>query len=117
MTTYYIEKDGKIVLHDTDKARLERTLKYMPQYQGTEENPVKILETERPLENCEWADTPEYIAKKERQNIENQVAKKEAETGLIRPMREMVLAENSGASEYVKSKAQEIEELAAQLRK
>lgn len=57
-----------------------------------------------------------YIAKKAHQDIENQVATKEAQTGLIRPLREMVLAENSGASDYVKSKAQEIEELAAQLR-
>ena len=116
MTTYYIEKDEKIVLHDTDKARLERTLKFLPQYQGTEENPLEILETERPIENCEWADTPEYIAKKQRRELEEQVAEKEAKTGLIRPMREMVLAENSGASDYVKSKAREIEELAEQLR-
>ena len=48
--------------------------------------------------------------------IEEQVAKLEAETGLTRVMREMVLAENSGASDYVKSKAQEIEDLAKQLR-
>ena len=31
-------------------------------------------------------------------------------------MREMVLAENSGASDYVKAKANEIEDLAKQLR-
>lgn len=49
--TYYIEKDKKIVLHDTDKARIENTLKFMPQYQGLE-----LQETERPIENCEWAD-------------------------------------------------------------
>ena len=48
--------------------------------------------------------------------LEEQVAKMEAETGLTRVMREMVLAENSGASDYVKSKAQEIEDLAKQLR-
>ena len=48
--------------------------------------------------------------------LEEQVAKLEAETGLTRVMREMVLAENSGASDYVKSKAQEIEDLAKQLR-
>ena len=45
------------------------------------------------------------------------VAKMEAETGLTRVMREMVLAENSGASDYVKAKANEIEDLAKQLRK
>ena len=48
--------------------------------------------------------------------LEEQVAQKEAETGLTRVMREMVLAENSGASDYVKAKAQEIEDLAKQLR-
>ena len=48
--------------------------------------------------------------------LEEQVAKLEAETGLTRVMREMVLAENSGASEYVKAKANEIEDLAKQLR-
>lgn len=45
-----------------------------------------------------------------------QVAALEAQTGLTRVVRELVLAENSGASEYVKSKAQEIETLAAPLR-
>lgn len=49
--------------------------------------------------------------------LEEQVAKLEAETGLTRVMREMVLYENSGASEYVKAKAQEIEALAKELRK
>ena len=47
---------------------------------------------------------------------EEQVAKLEAETGLTRPMREMVLAENSGVSDYLKAKAREIETLAAPLR-
>ena len=111
MITYYIEKDNKIVLHDTDKNRIERTLKFMPQFAD-----LKIKKTSRPIENCEWADTDEYIAKKAHKDIENQVASLEASSGLIRPLREMVLAENSGASEYVKSKAQEIEELAEHLR-
>ena len=48
--------------------------------------------------------------------ISEQVAKLEAETGLTRIMRELVLSENSGASDYVKAKAQEIEDLAAPLR-
>lgn len=108
---YYIEKDEKIVLHDTDKSRIENTLKFMPQYQGLE-----LQETERPIENCEWADTPEYIAKKHRQELESQVAGLEASTGLIRPMRENILAEGSAYSEYTKTKAQEIEDLAQELR-
>ena len=48
--------------------------------------------------------------------LEEQVAKLEAETGLTRVMREMVLSENSSASDYVKAKANEIEDLAKQLR-
>ena len=43
------------------------------------------------------------------------VAALEAQTGLTRAVRELVLAENSGASEYVKSKAQKIETLAEPL--
>ena len=58
-----------------------------------------------------------YAPAKPESTIEEQVAKLEAETGLTRVMREMVLAENSGASEYVKGKAQEIEALAKELRK
>ena len=57
-----------------------------------------------------------YAPTKPEPTIEEQVAKLEAETGLTRVMREMVLAENSGASEYVKAKAQEIEDLAKHLR-
>ena len=109
--TYYIEQDGQIKLHDTDKNRLVTTLKFTPQYKGLE-----IKETDRPIENCEWADTPEYIAKKHRQELESQVAGMEAQTGLIRPMREGILAEGSEYSEYTKTKAQEIEDLAQELR-
>ena len=57
-----------------------------------------------------------YAPSKPEPTLEEQVAKLEAETGLTRVMREMVLAENSGASDYVKAKAQEIEDLAKQLR-
>ena len=58
----------------------------------------------------------EYVTEITEPTIEEQVAKLEAETGLTRVMREMVLAENSGASDYVKAKANEIEDLAKQLR-
>lgn len=109
--TYYIEQDGQIKLHDTDRNRLVTTLKFTPQYKGLE-----IKETERPIENFQWADTPEYIAKKHRQDLENQVAGLEAKTGLIRPMREGILAEGSSYTDYTKSKAQEIEDLAQELR-
>ena len=58
----------------------------------------------------------ENATSKHEPTLEEQVAKLEAETGLTRVMREMVLAENSGASDYVKAKANEIEDLAKQLR-
>ena len=48
--------------------------------------------------------------------IAEQVAALEIQTGLTRAVRELVLAENSGASEYVKTTAQEIEALAEPLR-
>lgn len=41
---FYIEKNNKIVLFDTDKERLVNTLTFMPQYEGLE-----ILETEREI--------------------------------------------------------------------
>lgn len=44
MTNYYIEKDSKIVLLDTDKTKLITTLKFMPQYVGFE-----IKETDKEI--------------------------------------------------------------------
>lgn len=112
MTTYYIEQDGQIKLHDTDKTRIENTLKFMPQYAGLE-----LKETERPIENCEWADTDSYIAKKHLQDLQNQVNTLESETGLNRVLREIVTSSEITTSKYVQDKIAEIEELAEQLRK
>ena len=47
---------------------------------------------------------------------EEKVQALETETGLTRAVRELVLADNSGASDYVKAKAAEIEALAEGLR-
>lgn len=55
---YYVEKENKIVLYDEDKEKLENTLALMPDYKGLE-----IQETERPIENFEFADTDEYKEK------------------------------------------------------
>ena len=49
-------------------------------------------------------------------SVQEQVQMKEAQTGLTRAVRELVLAENSGASQYVKSQARDLETLAAVLR-
>lgn len=57
-----------------------------------------------------------YAPQKPELTTEEQVRAKEAETGLTRAMRELVLSENSGASDYVKKKAQEIEQMAQVLR-
>ena len=111
MITYFFEKDGKIVLHDTDLKRLQTTLKFMPQYAG-----LQIQETQRPIENGEWADTPEYMAKKQREQLEQQVASLEASTGLVRSIREFVTVGGVEVSTYVQSKIAEIEALAEQLR-
>ena len=73
------------------------------------------MEVEKSYNGC-WYVKGYAPQKPHRQEIEEQVAQLESQTGLIRPMREMVLAENSEASEYVKMKAQEIEDLAEELR-
>ena len=56
---FYIQENDKIVLFDEDRARLEATLKFMPQYEGLE-----IIETDRPIIDGEFADTEEYAEKK-----------------------------------------------------
>ena len=60
---YYIEQNGKIVLFDTDKEKIQNTLMFVPDLQGSE-----IKETERPIvlsDDCSefiWADTAEYLS-------------------------------------------------------
>ena len=78
---FYIQQDEKIVLFDEDKQKLQNTITFIPQYQGLE-----ILETERPIVNFEFADTPEYI--EEQLNI--------AKTNKYNEI-------NNGAREYLES--------------
>ena len=75
MTNYYIEKDNKIVLFDTDKNKIQTTLKFMPQYEGLE-----IKETQRPIVLSDdntiflFADTQQYQQEqiqKEQERINN----------------------------------------------
>lgn len=108
---FYIEQNEKIVLFDTDRAKLEATISFMPQYKDLE-----IKETDRPIENFEWADTPEYIAKKQRQDLINEVNTLENNYKMYRWQREEILSEGSAYSDYTKAKAQEIEDLAEALR-
>lgn len=108
---FYVEQNNKIVLFNEDRDILVRTLSLMPQYKDLE-----IKQTDRPIENFEFADTPEYIAKKRHQELVNNVNSLEQQYQMYRWQREMILAEGSSASDYAKSKAQEIEDLAQQLR-
>ncbi|MBO7713893.1 MAG: hypothetical protein J6S85_10015 [Methanobrevibacter sp.] len=48
--------------------------------------------------------------------LQEQIESLEHKTGYSRAIRELILANDSGASAYVKSKAQEIENIAEQLR-
>ena len=50
------------------------------------------------------------------QIIQNKVIDLEYKYNMCRWQRELILADNSSASEYTKTKAQEIEDLAQQLR-
>ena len=96
-------QNNKIVLVADTKKELENT----PCMEFDE-----IVETDKNY----FLHNGEYVTEIPEPPLEEQVAKLEAETGLTRVMREMVLTENSGASDYVKSKAKEIEDLAKQLR-
>lgn len=59
MTNYYIEKDNKIVLFDSDRQKLKKTLTIMPELAGLE-----IKKSERPIVDFQFADTEEYITEK-----------------------------------------------------
>lgn len=59
---FVVEKDNKIIMVDDNRERLETTLKFMPDVQD-----YVIEKTDRPIDNCEYADTPEYFTKKNEQ--------------------------------------------------
>jgi len=65
-------------------------------------------------------DGTEYIAYNEKiieeRELKQQIAEQETKYGMNRWQRELILAENSGASDYIKQKAQEIENLAKKIR-
>lgn len=57
-----------------------------------------------------------YAPSKPAPTLQEQLLEIERNTGYTRAIRELILVENSGASEYVKNKAQEIENIAEQIR-
>lgn len=54
---YYVSDNNQIILYDENRAKLSNTLEFMPQYAD-----LPILETDRPIVDFEFADTPEWIA-------------------------------------------------------
>lgn len=75
MTNYYIEKENKIVLFDTNKKRIQATLKFMPQYEG-----LTIQQTERPIVLSDdgiefvFSDSEEYKAEQLQKAKESKLA-------------------------------------------
>lgn len=55
---YVADENDQIVLFDEDKEKIQNTLLFMPQYADLE-----IKETDRPIENFQFADTEEYREK------------------------------------------------------
>lgn len=58
-----------------------------------------------------------YVPSKPTPTLQEQLETLEAQYKMNRWQREIILASDSGASDYVKSKAQEIENIAEQIRK
>lgn len=101
----------KIVLADDNLKRLQDTLLFKPEFSKADILEVADDEVEKGYDGW-W-----YLkGKAPVQPLEEKVEQLESSTGLNRMMRELVLAEDSGASDYIKNKAQEIEDLAEQLR-
>lgn len=85
---YYVEQNGKILLFDTDKEKIQNTLMFMPDSEGLE-----IKETERPITQLEdtsfvFADTPEYeeekIAKEKARILELSMTRSDFFDGTIK---------------------------------
>lgn len=96
-------QNGKIVLVKETRAELENA-------------PCMTFDEIKETQKNYFLYNGEYVTEIPTPTISEQVAKLETQTGLTRAVRELVLAENSGASEYTKTKAKEIEDLALPLR-
>ena len=110
---FYIEHENKIVLFDTNRDKLIRTVACMPQYAGAE-----IKQTDRPIVDFEFADTPQYVAKhtaaaNAARSKELQKQLEELDLKTIRALRAMSAGTGSSTD---KDKLEEIETQAAQLR-
>lgn len=62
---FYIEKDNKIILSDTDLSRLKQTLLFRPDLSLSD-----IKETDREIVNGVFTDTPEYLEIKRKELLD-----------------------------------------------
>lgn len=62
---FYIEKDNKIILSDTDLSRLKQTLKFIPDLSESD-----IKETDREIVDGVFTDTPEYLEIKRKELLD-----------------------------------------------
>lgn len=62
---FYIEKDNKIILSDTDLSRLKQTLKFIPDLSESD-----IKETDREIVNGVFADSDEYLEIKRKELLD-----------------------------------------------
>ena len=99
---------AKIVNQETKEVQIVSGEKLIKLYGATE------MEVEQAY-NGAWY-VKGYAPNKPEPTLEEQVAKLEQEYGMTRWQREGILAEGSLYSDYTKAKAQEIEDLAAELR-
>ncbi len=94
MTNYYIEKNSKIVMFDTDKSKIIATLKLSPDLQG-----LSIKETERPIVLADdytqfvFADTKEYLTEKLKKEKANK--KQENQTAYEKALKSGVIYKNT----------------------
>ena len=99
---------AKIINQETKEVQIVSGEKLIKLYGATE------MEVEQAY-NGAWY-VKGYAPKKPEPTLEEQVASLEQAYGMTRWQREGILAEGSLYSDYTKAKAQEIEELAAELR-
>ena len=70
MTTYYIEQDNEIVLFDTDRSKLQATLKFMPKFAELE-----IKETDKRIIDFHFVDSSEAVESVRAKKLEELKAK------------------------------------------
>lgn len=111
--TYYIEHENKIVLFDTDKQTLQNTLAFMPQYQGKE-----IKETDRPIVDFAFADTPHYVAQQTAAEKAARVQALQAQLDALdlKSLRALRAIQTGQATQEDQAKLAQFEEEAAALR-